>query len=144
MLLCYLTLAAMRQITANQMYSLFQIVIWIPRPTVEWMHVCTKNYLFCFKNHLMRLQFSCNYAIFCWMFLGGTCRTDRIKIFIYGFNMLLWSIIAVELTNFSATQNHVVFQLASEQAKYGVSGILKRNQLCSFPLRLIISGFFVE
>ena len=43
----------------------------------------------------------------------------------YGFNMLLWSIIAVELTNSSATQNHAVFQPTSEQAKYRGSGILK-------------------
>ena len=43
----------------------------------------------------------------------------------YGFNMLLWSIIAVELTNSSASQNHVVFQPTIEQAKYGASGILK-------------------
>ena len=42
--------------------------------------------------------------------------------------MLLWSVIAAELTNFSATQNHVVFQPTSEQAKYGVSGILNRNR----------------
>ena len=41
-------------------------------------------------------------------------------------NLLLWSIIAVELTNSSATQNHVVFQSTSEQAKYGASGILKK------------------
>ena len=33
-----------------------------------------------------------------------------------------------ELTSSSATQNHVVFQPTSEQAKYGVSGILKRNR----------------
>ena len=39
--------------------------------------------------------------------------------------MLLWSIIAVELTNSSATQKHVVFQPTSEQAKYGAFGILK-------------------
>ena len=39
----------------------------------------------------------------------------------------LWSI-AVELTNSSAIQNHVVFQPTSEQAKYIASGILKRNQ----------------
>ena len=31
--------------------------------------------------------------------------------------MLLWSIIAVELTNSSASQNHVVFQPTSDQAK---------------------------
>ena len=34
-------------------------------------------------------------------------------------------VIAVELTNSSATENHVVFQPTSEQAKYGSSGILK-------------------
>ena len=44
----------------------------------------------------------------------------------YGFNVLLWSIIAVELTNSSATQNHVVFQPTSEQAKYGASDMLKK------------------
>ena len=50
------------------------------------------------------------------------------------------AIIAVELTNSSATQNYVVFQPASEQPKCGASGILKRNLkgLCSSPLRLII------
>ena len=41
--------------------------------------------------------------------------------------MLLWSIVAVELTNSWATQNQVVFQPTSEQAKYGVSGILERG-----------------
>ena len=61
-------------------------------------------------------------------FSGGTCRTDKIKTSMYGFNMLLLSIIAVELTNSSATQTHMVFQPTSEQAKYGASGILKRNQ----------------
>ena len=45
-------------------YSLFLMVMCIPRPTVEWMHVCTKKYLFCFKNHLMQIQFSYNYAVF--------------------------------------------------------------------------------
>ena len=58
-------------------------------------------------------------------FAGGTCRTNKIKTFIYSFNMLLRSIIAVELINSSATQNHVVFQPTSEQARYGMSGILK-------------------
>ena len=38
---------------------------------------------------------------------GGTCRTNKIKTSVYGFNMLLWSIITVELTNSSAAQNHV-------------------------------------
>ena len=38
------------------------------------------------------------------------------------------STIAVELTNSFTAQNHVVFQPTSEQAKYGASGILKRNQ----------------
>ena len=56
------------------------------------------------------------------------CRTDKIKTSIYGFNMLLLSIVVIELTNSSATQNHVVFQPTSEQAKYGASGILKRNR----------------
>ena len=51
-------------------------------------YVCTKKYLFCFKNHSMRLQFSCNYSIICWIFLGGTGGTDKIKTSIYGFNML--------------------------------------------------------
>ena len=37
-------------------YSLFQMVIRIPRPTEKWMHLRTKKYLFCFKNHLIRLQ----------------------------------------------------------------------------------------
>ena len=37
------------------------------------------------------------------------------------------SIIAVELTNSSVTKNYMVFQPTSEQAKYGASGILKRN-----------------
>ena len=55
-------------------------------------------------------------------------RLGPIKSSIYGFNMLLWFIIAVELTNFLATQNNMVFQPTSEQAKYGASGILKRNQ----------------
>ena len=41
----------------------------------------------------------------------------------YGFNMLLRSIIAVELSNSSAAQNYVVFQSTSEQAKYGASDI---------------------
>ena len=45
-----------------------------------------EKYLFCFKNHLMRLQFP----------VGCTCRTDKIKTSIYGFNMLLRSVIAVE------------------------------------------------
>ena len=58
-------------------------------------------------------------------------RVGPIKSSIYGFNMLLRSIIAVELTNSSATQNHVVFQPTSEQAKYGAYGILKRNQKAS-------------
>ena len=40
--------------------------------------------------------------------------------------MLLRSIIAVELTNSSATQNQVAFQPTSEQAKYGASDILKK------------------
>ena len=37
--------------------------------------------------------------------------------------MLVWSIIAVELTNSYAAQNHLVFQPTSEQAKYGESYI---------------------
>ena len=40
--------------------------------------------------------------------------------------MFLWSIIAAELTNSAATQNHVVFQPTSEQAKYGASITLKK------------------
>ena len=44
----------------------------------------------------------------------------------YDFNTLLWSIIAFELTNSSATQNHVVFQPTSEQGKYEASDILKK------------------
>ena len=94
------------------------------RPTVEWMHVCTRKYLFCFKNPLIWPQFSCNYAIFCWMCFR---RTDKTKTSIYGSNMLLGSIIVFELTNSSATQNHVVFQPTSEQDKYGAPGILTRN-----------------
>ena len=32
------------------------MVICIPRPTVEWMYVCTKKYLFCFtKKYLVRV-----------------------------------------------------------------------------------------
>ena len=46
---------------------------------------------------------------------------DKIKTSIYGFNMLLRSIITVELTNSSATQNHVIFQPTNEQAKYGLA-----------------------
>ena len=43
----------------------------------------------------------------------------KLKLYsIYGFSTLLWSIIAVELTNSSTTQNYVVFQQISEQAKY--------------------------
>ena len=61
-------------------------------------------------------------------------------------NLIIRSIIAVEMTNSSATQNHVLFQPTSEQAKYGASGNLKKKSkgFCSFPSRLIISGFFVE
>ena len=40
--------------------------------------------------------------------------------------MLLWSIIAVELTNSSTTQNHMVFQPTSEQAKYSAFDMLKK------------------
>ena len=54
--------------------------------------------------------------------------TDKIKTSMYGFNMLLRSVITVELTNSSATQNHVVFQPTSEQAEYGASDISKRNE----------------
>ena len=54
-------------------------------------------------------------------------KTNKIKTAIYGFNMLLWSIITFELTSSSATQNHMVLQPISEQAIYGDSGILKRN-----------------
>ena len=43
----------------------------------------------------------------------------------YGFNVLLWSIMAVELTNSSAAQNHVIFQPTSEQAKYGADMLKK-------------------
>ena len=46
----------------------------------------------------------------------------------YGFSMLLWSVIAVELTNSSAAQNYVVFQPTSEQAKNGASDIKKLLQ----------------
>ena len=46
----------------------------------------------------------------------------------YGFHIFLWSLIALELTNSSATQNHIVFQPTSQQAKYGVSDILKKLQ----------------
>ena len=42
--------------------------------------------------------------------------------------MLLWSIIAVELTNSSAAQNQVVFQPTSEQAKYGASDSERLSQ----------------
>ena len=69
------------------------------------------------------------------------CRIDKIKTSLCGFNMLLRSIIAVKLTNYPATQNHVVLQPTSEQAKYGVSGILKRNGK-AFADKL--SGFFAE
>ena len=41
-------------------------------------------------------------------------------------NMLLRPIIAVEVTNSSAAQNHVVVQPTSEQAKYDASDILKK------------------
>ena len=75
----------------------------------------------------MRLQFSCNYTIFCWMFCQE-CMTYKIKTSIYGFKMSLWSIIAVELTNSSAAQNIVVFQPTSEQAKYGTSDIKRLLQ----------------
>ena len=51
----------------------------------------------------------------------------------------------LNLTNSSATQNHVVFQPTSEQAKYGASNMLKKQKgFCSFPLRLKIGEFFVE
>ena len=78
----------------------------------------------------MRLQFSCSYAIFCSMFstevrvalmkpklpyMASTACCDLLYI-------------AVELTNSSAAQNHVVFQRLSGQAKYGTSGILTRNR----------------
>ena len=59
-------------------------------------------------------------------FSGGTCWSYKIQTSIYGFNLVLWSIIAVQLTNSSATQNHVVFQSTSEQAKHGASDILKK------------------
>ena len=62
-------------------------------------------------------------------FSGGTCRSYKIKTSIYGFNLLLWSIIAVELTNSSTTQNHVVFQSTSEQANHGMFDILKKFSL---------------
>ena len=111
------------------------------------MHVCTKKYLFCFKNHLMRLQFSCNYAMFFSVrcFSGGTCRTNKIK-FLYVASACCCDLLSVELTNSSATQNHLIFQPTSEQAKYGVSGTFKKKSkgFCSFSLRLEISGFFVE
>ena len=58
-----------------------------------------------------------------------------------------YNLIAIELTNSSTTQNPVVFQTTSEQAqaKYGASGKSKKlKDFCSFPLSLIISGFFVE
>ena len=42
----------------------------------------------------------------------------------------------VELTNSSATQNQVVFQPASEQAKYGAFGVLKRKQRKAFAVFL--------
>ena len=50
-------------------------------------------------------------------FLLDVFQEVRVKTSIYGFNMLLWSIIAVELTNSSTTQHHVVFQPTSEQPK---------------------------
>ena len=47
-------------------------------------------------------------------------RVEHLKTSIYGLNMLLWSIITVELTSSSVTQNRVVFK------NWGVaSGILK-------------------
>ena len=85
----------------------------------------------CFVSRIIQCNFNfpaiTPFSVGC--FSGGTCRTDKIKTSIFGFNMLLWSIIVVELTNSSSTQNqHVVFQPTSEQAKYGAFGILKRNR----------------
>ena len=39
--------------------------------------------------------------------------------------MLLWPIIAVELTSSSTTQNHVVFQPINEQARKQIERILQ-------------------
>ena len=48
-------------------------------------------------------------------------------------NMLLRPIIAVELTNSSAAQIHVVFQPTSQQAKYDASDI---ERLLQFPFKV--------
>ena len=53
------------------------------------------------------------------------------------------SIIAVKLTNSSATQNHVVFQPTSEQDKYGTSGILKRNQKRLLQFSFEVNNYWI-
>ena len=84
----------------------------------------------CFVSRIIKCGYSfpaiTPFSVGC--FSGGTCRTDKIKTSIYDFNTLLWSIIAVELTNSSETQNHMVFQSTSEQATYGASDILRNRK----------------
>ena len=108
-------------------YSLFKMVMCIPGPTVEWNAHVHEKVLVLFRESFnattIFLQ-SRNFLLD--VFQEVTCRAQKNKTSIYGFNMLLWSIISVELTNSSATQNHVVFQPTSEQAKYGASDMLKK------------------
>ena len=74
-----------------------------------------KKYLFCFKNHLMRLQFSCNYAIFFSLDVFQEVRVGPKSKLPYMASTCCCDLLSVELT--SATQNHLVFQPTSEQAK---------------------------
>ena len=63
----------------------------------------------CFISRIIKCDYNFTaiapFSVGC--FSGGTCRTDKIKTSVYDFKMLLWSIIAVELTNPLATQNQV-------------------------------------
>ena len=52
--------------------------------------------------------------------------------------MLLCSFIAVDLTNSSAAQNHVVFQPTTERAKYGMSDI---ERLLQFSFEVCFDSF---
>ena len=72
----------------------------------------------------MRLQFSCNLLIFLLdVFKIEVCAGPIKSIWLQHV-----AVIAVELTNSSTTQNHMVFQPTSEQTKYGASDILKKLQ----------------
>ena len=68
-------------------------------------------------------------------------RVGPIKTSIYGFNMLLRSIIAVELTNSSTWYFN---QQVGKQNTARLASEKKPKGFCSFLLRVIISEFFVK